>query len=363
MKILSVIDSLAHGGAETVLVDLVLGLREHEHRVVHCSAVNGITPHEEFIGALARASVGVSDVDWRAFPDESGRQEVLAGFEPEVVLFHWWGQAPWQRWVASQRELPVTRRPYFVLVLHHAGIRVPPGYDRYVLVAASQRDQVRRVPRERVHLIPNGIDLRRFPCRSARRHRGSEMVVGRLSSLRAGKIPADWVDSVASWEMRDTHFVIAGDGPLRARLEERAAALGHEDRVRFTGYVARADAARVLGGFDVLCYTTSPEVVECHPLALLEALAAGVPIVAEARGGVPEIVAHGVNGLLASAPDEIGVHLRRLRRDESLRDWLTRGARASAAHFALGMQIAAYRSLLRLIAAERAGTDRQARYR
>jgi glycosyltransferase involved in cell wall biosynthesis len=360
MKILSVIDSLAHGGAETVLVDLVLGLREHEHRVVHCSAVNAIAPHEEFLSVFGRAGVVASDVHWQAFSRESGRAEILAGFDPDVVLFHWWGRDPWKRWVGSRRHLPLSRRPYFVLVLHHAGIAVPRGYDRYVLVAGSQRDQVGGVPPDRVHLIPNGVDLRRFPPRSARRHRGSEMVVGRLSSLREGKIPADWIDAVASYGVRGARFVIAGDGPLRVALERRTAELGHEDRVSFTGYVPRGEAAEVLGGFDVLCYTTANEVVECHPLALLEALAAGVPIVAEARGGVPEIVAHGVNGLLATSRDDVGAHLRRLRCDEGLRDRLTRGARATASRFALDRQIAAYRALLRLIEAERAGYDPRA---
>ena len=57
MKILSVIESLAHGGAETVLVDLVLGLSEHTHQVVHFSSANGIPVHTPFIEALTAAGV------------------------------------------------------------------------------------------------------------------------------------------------------------------------------------------------------------------------------------------------------------------------------------------------------------------
>jgi glycosyltransferase involved in cell wall biosynthesis len=104
--------------------------------------------------------------------------------------------------------------------------------------------------------------------------------------------------------------------------------------------------------FDVFCHVTSTA-VECHPLALLEALAAGVPIVAEARGGIPEVVTHGVNGLLASTPGEIGDHLRLLRRDEVLRKRLSMGARGTAARFSLQRQLEAYRRLLAEIGRER----------
>ena len=118
-----------------------------------------------------------------------------------------------------------------------------------------------------------------------------------------------------------------------------------EDHFELPGYVERERVPALLEGFDVFCHVTSTA-VESHPLALLEALAAGVPIVAESRGGIPEIVTHGVNGLLASSTHEIGDHLHALRRDDALREHLSLGARRTAPKFSLARQLAAYRRLL-----------------
>ena len=71
-----------------------------------------------------------------------------------------------------------------------------------------------------------------------------------------------------------------------------------------------------------------------------------MPIVAEARGGVPEIVSHGVNGLLGRSADEVGDLLRAVVADEELRATLARGARGSASRFSLATQLAAYENLL-----------------
>lgn len=357
MKILSVIETLGHGGAETVLITLALNLREHEHRVVHASRANGVVPHASFLAALERRRIRAIDTHWSVLGYRRGRAEVLAGFRPDVVLFHWWGNDPWRRWIAAMADVPPARRPCFVLVLHHAGIPAPRGYDHYVLVSETQREQVAHAPAERVQVIPNGIEVRRYRRRRTPRA-SDEMVVGRVSSLRGGKIPADWIDTAASFGLRNTRFVIAGDGTLRSALQQRVAALGHEERFTFPGYVPRFQVADVLERFDVFCYATSTA-VECHPLALVEALAAGVPVVAEARGGIPEIVTHGVNGLLATSPSELGDHLHALRRDGALRDRLVHGARASAGRFSVARQLASYRALLREVARTRGGEPRR----
>ncbi len=358
MKVLSVVESLGHGGAESVLVDLALGLREHEHRVAHFSGANRIAAHDGFVATLARRSIDVFDVHWSALGERTGRAEVMRDFRPDVVVFHWWGNDPWRRWLASAADGARDRRPLFVLVLHHAHYAAPAGYDRYVLVSESQRPQVAHLSPERVRVIPNGVDLRRFARRRRRRsHR--EMVVGRVSSLRSGKIPPDWVDTLVSFGLRGARWVVAGDGPARGALARRAAEIGFEDRVAFPGYVPRAEVGRALETFDVFCYATSTA-VECHPLALLESLACGVPIVAEARGGVPEIVTHGVNGLLAATTDELGEHLHHVQRDHALRARLGRGARASAARFSLPRQLDAYRALLAELACTRDGRRRGA---
>lgn len=355
MKVLSVIDSFGHGGAETVLVEIALGLREHQHHIVHFSGANGIDAHAPFLTALRCRGIEVSDLPWSCFSAPAGWAEVLDGIRPDLVLFHWWGNHPWQRWVDRNAEVPSGRRSAFALVMHHVGIPAPPGYDRYVLVTEAQREQVAQDDAARVRVIPNGVDLRRFRTRRKSRRSSREMVVGRLSSMREGKIAADLVDDLAAFAVPDTRYVLAGDGLLRPTLDRRAAELGLEDQITFPGYVPRARVADTLQGLDVFCYATSTA-SECHPLVFLEALASGLPIVAEARGGVPGVVQHGVNGLLATSVEEIGEHLHRLRSDDDLRVRLARGARVTARRFSVAEQLEGYRVLLRELEEERAQT-------
>jgi glycosyltransferase involved in cell wall biosynthesis len=355
MKILSVIESFSHGGAETVLVDLVLGLTEHTHRVVHFSRANDIPVHVPFVDSLAAAGVESVDAHWSCLADPASRRRVLEDFGADVVLFHWWGKDPWLPWISSTLDQPPDERPVFVCILHHAGIGPAPGHDRYVLVAPNQIPQVSHLSRDLILRIPNGVDLARFaptdrPPRS-RSVDGREMVVGRLSNLRPAKIPSDWVRTLARFDLPGTRFVIAGEGPMRAPLETDARTLA-PGRFAFPGYVARGDVPDLLRTFDVFCYATA-EAEECHPLGLLESLAAGVPIVAEAKGGIPFIVRHGKNGFLASSTPEIGDHLHRLRAEPALRARLAAGARRDARRFSLELQLARYRALLAELESER----------
>jgi glycosyltransferase involved in cell wall biosynthesis len=354
VKILSVTEAFCHGGAQTVLLDVVLALSEHQHRVVHFSSANGVAAESTFVDALRSAEIDCIDTHWDSIRNEDLRWKILDGFNPDIVLFHWWGKDPWMPWVISSRP----GRPAFICVLHHNGIAAKAGYDRYVLVSRSQLQQVAHIAPHQVRVIPNGIDLERFQIKNDRRspaygvsHR--PFVVGRLSELREGKIPDGWIRTLASYRLENTRFVIAGDGALLPILRKSAIALKLDGQISFPGYIPRREVPSLLATFDAFCYVTS-SAVECCPLAILEAMAAGVPVVAEARGGIPEIVVSGENGLLAGSLDEIGDHVRRLRENPPLREHLSQGALATAEKFSLKKQIAAYRDLLADIQRERA---------
>ena len=342
MKILSVIEAFGHGGAQTVLLDVVLSLPEHQHRVVHYSRANGIEAEKTFLGKLRAAKIECIETHWNSLRDQSLRTQLLGDFSPDVVMFHWWGKDPWMPWVLADRE----GAPTFVCVMHHAVYPARAGYDRYVLVSRSQLPQVANLEQHRVVVIPNGVDLARFPLPNVpRNHPHRPFTVGRLSEMRAGKIPETWLNTLASFHLDDVRYVLAGGGALLPKLREAAAELHLEGRVCFPGYVPRDAVPALLETFDVFCYVTS-SALECSPLAILEAMAAGVPVVAEARGGIPEIVVDGENGLLAHSMDEIRNHLRRLRDNVALRERLARGARATAERFSLANQMASYRRLM-----------------
>jgi glycosyltransferase involved in cell wall biosynthesis len=228
-------------------------------------------------------------------------------------------------------------------------VKAPYHYDRYVLVSQTQFDQVRHLEFRRIAYIPNGVHLDRFG--GAKRKLSNELVVGRLSTLRDHKIEPEWPQQLASFEVPKSRFVIAGDGELLPQLRANALGTRIGNKFSFPGYIPHSSVPGLLQQFDVFCYSTSTA-VECHPLALLEALASGLPIVAQARGGITEIVQHGVNGLLARSTAEIGDHLHRIQRDARLRERLAAGAVRSAQAFSVQRQIGHYRTLLANLAAE-----------
>ena len=121
---------------------------------------------------------------------------------------------------------------------------------------------------------------------------------------------------------------VVGDGPERDGLVARAAALGVGPRVRFTGTLDHPDVMRRLSAADALVSATTYEGL---PHVVIEALAAGTPVVSTPAGGVVEAIVEGVNGLLVDppSPEAFAHHFERLRLDPQLRERLSAGARES----------------------------------
>jgi glycosyltransferase involved in cell wall biosynthesis len=140
--------------------------------------------------------------------------------------------------------------------------------------------------------IPNGIDVARFHPLDVTRPLRRLVTVARLR-------PEKGHDTLLEAAVRivevfpDVRLTIVGDGPLRADLEARVAGLGLEGRVRLAGH--QEDVAAELREHDVFVL---PSRSEAFPNSVIEAMATGLPVVASAVGGIPELVDHGRNGLL-----------------------------------------------------------------
>src|SRR5262249_46850678 len=96
----------------------------------------------------------------------------------------------------------------------------------------------------------------------------------------------------------NTHVIILGRGNLKDTLHQEAESLGIKDRIHLLGY--RDDVSSWLRQFDVF---TLPSLSEGLPMSLLEAMAAGVPVVVTGVGGMPEVVSDGLTGFVVPAED------------------------------------------------------------
>jgi protein-tyrosine-phosphatase len=164
---------------------------------------------------------------------------------------------------------------------------------------------------EQVAQIHNGIDVRTVlasrPIDQVRRELGigmERLVIGTVGRLMRVKGHAALIHAARSSldERPGAVFLFVGDGPLRQELSTLAAQLGIEHACVFAG--ARTDVYDLIAAMDVFVL---PSLSEGTPIALLEAMALRVPVVATAVGGVPEVVTHGVNGLLVEAGDAEGL--------------------------------------------------------
>jgi glycosyltransferase involved in cell wall biosynthesis len=212
--------------------------------------------------------------------------------------------------------------------------------DRVVGVGEAVRQALianEGIPPERVAVIYNGIDLAR--CAAAREERRAvrremevaddELVILQVARLDYLKDHATAVRTLAEVAPRrpDARLVLVGEGPERGAVQEEVRRLALGGRVRLLGL--RKDVPRLLAGADLLLLTSISEGI---PLTLIEAMAAGLPVVSTRVGGVPEVVEDGRTGLLAPAGDAaaLGRHVCELADNPRLRDELGRRGRERA---------------------------------
>ncbi|MFB3816901.1 MAG: glycosyltransferase [Candidatus Methylomirabilales bacterium] len=176
---------------------------------------------------------------------------------------------------------------------------------RVICISESVRATViaAGVPPARTQVIYNGVDEPSLPARAAGRARfgitPDARVVGCVAALAPHKGQAILIDAVAaiSRTLPDIVLLLVGDGPMRPGLEARARAAGMA--AVFAGQVDRVGPA--LAAMDVKALLSPSR--EGLSLALLEAMAAGKPLVAARVGGIAEVVQDGVNGLLCDPGD------------------------------------------------------------
>jgi glycosyltransferase involved in cell wall biosynthesis len=180
-------------------------------------------------------------------------------------------------------------------------------------------------------VIRNGVDPKPSKPDRPPADRPRLVMVGRL---QAPKDPLTFVRALATLHGLDFEALLVGDGPERAAVEEEVGRFGIESTVRLLG--ERSDVADLLETAEIFVLSTRSEGL---PLSILEAMAAGLPVVASNVGGVPELVIDGETGLLVPAgdPRSLATAIERLLEDPPFAGRLGDAGRSRVAeHFDLG---------------------------
>jgi glycosyltransferase involved in cell wall biosynthesis len=320
-RILQIIPTLDQAGAEKQMSLLARGLPPEEFDVHVCALSRGGPLESD----LLKAGIPVTVIGKRRRLDPQACWRLkgyVAGLRPDLV--HTWmlaanaygyaatrlagapagglnclvaGQRcvdPWKGWAELVVDRHIARHCRRVVV-NSPGVR-----DFYVRHG---------LPAEKLRVIPNGVAAAQ-PTHTTRRQLLSELglparsrlvgLVGRLWPQKRVK-DAIWAADLLKVIRDDVHLLIIGDGPHRGRLRKFRDQVRIRDKVHFLGH--RGDVPRMLPHFDVLWSTSG---YEGQSNAILEAMAAGVPVVATDIAGTRDLVLPGTTGYLVPLGDRAG---------------------------------------------------------
>jgi glycosyltransferase involved in cell wall biosynthesis len=319
LRLMHIVDSLEFGGLERVVTDLAIEQRRQGHAVwvYSINQTDGFAPELRAAGVpvIVGHKTGTLDLKVLRGIRKLARNERLQ-------LLHAHNFVP--NYYAATSVLGLRAAPVLVGTSHDMGMRLAQRKLRFMYKSSLLRtarvamvgQQVHDrfvdagfVDRARAQTVLNGVAVERFEVTSdkrsaARRRLGVEetdLVIGAVGRFVALKNHALLIAAFArlAADMPSLKLVLIGYGALEDTLKEQVRACGLERRIVFTGQ--QPDVAALIPGFDIFAM---PSRTEGLSIALLEAAATGLPIVATAVGGNVEIIQHGKTGLLVPSDDE-----------------------------------------------------------
>lgn len=318
-RVLSVIESLGRGGAERLLVTLHRHLPDRfEPSVVSLFGPDPLSGEIEATGARVHRLQGLRTRPLRSL---SRLRRVMREFRPHIVHTHLFhanligriaarGLAPV---VTSLHNPDYTHEGAGFLGWRKTADRVTSRWtDRFIAVSEAVADDYRRqLGLKEILVLQNFVDVESLRARAAARtreevratqrtpHDAPVLVhVGRFSPQKGHAVLVEAFAAVLKHDPRAVLWLV-GDGDGRGDIERRCRELGISGAVRFIGSVA--DPLPYLGAADLFVF---PSLFEAFGIALVEAMAVGLPYVATSVGGVPAVVGDGGGGVLVR-PGEV----------------------------------------------------------
>ncbi|MDQ3704901.1 MAG: glycosyltransferase [Chloroflexota bacterium] len=321
IRVLQLIDQLGTGGAESLQYTLAASI-DRKRFAWHVCALRKSDESLKVHQDLLKIGVPVSILDQKNVYDVRALLKLVRyihRYRIDIIHTHLAGAD-----ILGRVAGFLTRRPVVssIHLLHGDLLDAPARRQlllkitarwmcrRIVVVADSMRQETAEwlgLPLTRVETIVNGVDTTKFqrenidPVEVKRSLVGGDYpLVVSIARLTAQKGHSDLVTAagIVASAVEGVRFAFVGDGPLRADLASRIEAQGLSDTVLLLG--TRDDIRHILAASDVFALSSLQEGL---PVAVLEAAAAGLPIVATGVGGVPEVIRDGTTGLLVQPGD------------------------------------------------------------
>ena len=342
--ILHTIDTTGPGGAETVFIDLASRLDRERYRPVVVIKGRGWVYDELHRRGIEPLLVDASGSVNLRYLWQLAR--IVRRHKVDLIQAHLLGSSVYGALAGMLTATPV-------VATFHGAVDISPderlvgvkfgainrGAGRIVAVSESlRRDIAERTPLDaaKTTVIYNAVEAQHYArARSSRLRQAfgwseTDLIVGCLGNVRPAKGYDLLLQAAAGLRAAPLRFVIAGQGKpgLYDRLLAQRARLGLEDRVQFLGFVA--DAPEFLSNLDMFLL---PSTSEGFSISTIEAMAAGLPVLATRCGGPEEILTHGETGLLVEKGSSRALveGLQTLITDSRLRDRLARKGKAHAA--------------------------------
>jgi glycosyltransferase involved in cell wall biosynthesis len=347
IRVLVLVKGLGLGGTERLLVEAARArdCEQYEYEVAFLLPwKTALVPDFERSGIRTHCLTarGPRDISWA-----SRLRDLLTARPFDILHAH----SPYPAGIARlvTRTLPSALRPR-VFTTEHNALKTYSLPTRALTVATSWIDDQRIAvsdyvansfpDRRRVRVVVQGIMLEavrdkraeRSAVRSELKVDPDQILVGTVANYVAQKDYPSFFEAARIVGERDTavRFCAVGQGPLAAQIHALHAAMDLQCRVILLG--AQQDAVRMMAGCDIFALASR---FEGLPVALMEALALGLPIVATGVGGVPEAVRHGVEGLLVppGRPELLADAIQQLATDRPLRLRMAAAASRRSATF------------------------------
>jgi glycosyltransferase involved in cell wall biosynthesis len=360
------------GGLETVVSTLAVAQRRAGHSVVVAPTLSTPGDGWNFAASLEHTGVELTPllVPRRGYLRERSlirklcgtrgvnivhthgyRSDIVGGHAgresgvPIVTTVHGFTGGDWKNRAYEQLQRFVFRR-----------------FDAVVAVSQLQANQLRStgVPAQRLHVVPNALAAVAAPLSRADARRALGLPATGLIAGWVGRISREkgidiFIDALASINDPPIHAAILGDGPERTTESARAESIAPS---RFAWLGAVPEAAKYFAAFDLFVLSSRTEGL---PMVMLEAMAAGIPIVATNVGGIPDLLSPREGLLVAPEnPQALAAAIRATLHDSEAAEERTRAARLrQKAEFDVGPWSARYESIYRELIEQRASRARR----